>query len=95
MSYQGLAARESQLVDAKGRNDPNKPLNFFECKDLAARHEANILCRHAIETADIAAIGNADPQVRVNATKGVDQLFRAGIGQSTHSVHQALLQQPN
>ena len=38
-----------------------------------SRHETHVLGRHAVEAADIAAIGDADPQVRVHAAEAIDE----------------------
>ncbi len=71
--HQRLAAGEPQLVDAHRRHDAHEAFDLLEREDLAARLEAHVLGRHAVEAADIAAIGDADPQVRVDAAEGVDE----------------------
>jgi len=64
---------EPQLVDAKRRDDANEPFDFFEAKQLGPIHELNILGRHAIEAANVAAIRHADAQVIVNSAKAIDE----------------------
>jgi molybdopterin synthase catalytic subunit len=43
-----------------------------------SRAEYDALVRHAVETADIAAVGDADPQVCVQTAEGVDKLLGHG-----------------
>ena len=71
--HQRLAAGQPQLVDAQRGRHADEPLDLLEREDLAPRHEPHVLVRHAIEAADIAAVGDADPQVRVNAAERVDK----------------------
>ena len=67
-----FSASEPQLVDSERRDDADEPLDFFEAEQLRPIHEFNVLCRHAVETANVAAIGDADSQVVVNSAKAVD-----------------------
>ena len=71
--HQRFAAGEPNLVDAQPGHDAHEPLDFLEREQLMARLELHVLGRHAIEAANVAAIGDADPQVRVHAAEGVDQ----------------------
>ena len=68
-----LAPGQANLVDAQVDNDPHEAFDLLESEQLAAVHELGVVGRHAIEAADIAAIGHADPQVRVHAAEAVDE----------------------
>ena len=48
-------------------------LHLQEAGDLGSWQEPHVLIRHAIEAADVATIGDADPQIRVNAAEGIDK----------------------
>ena len=66
------------LLHAQLRHDADEALDLLERQNLAPRLEAHVLGRHAVEAADVAAIGDADPQIGVHAAEAVDQ--RRGIG---------------
>jgi hypothetical protein len=70
--HQRLAAGEAELVHAQASRDPSEPLDLLEREQLMPRLEADVLVRHAIEAADVAAICDADPQVRMNAAQRID-----------------------
>ena len=55
------------------RDDADESLDFFERENLVARAEPDVLVRHAVEAADVAAIGDADPQAGVHAAEGVGE----------------------
>ena len=71
--HERLAAGESQPPHAHLRDDAHKPHDLFEREDFVARLEADVLVRHAVEAADVAAIGDADPQAVVHAAESVDE----------------------
>jgi hypothetical protein len=73
--HQRLAAGQSQLVHAQRGGHAHEAFDFLERENLAPRQEPHIFIRHAIEAADIAAIGDADPQVRMNAAQAIDKWF--------------------
>ena len=52
---------------------PHEPRDLLERENLVPRLEADILVRHAVEAADVAAIGDADPQAVVHAAEPVDE----------------------
>src|SRR6188472_37200 len=62
-----LAAGETDLLDAEGHERPRHPLEFLEREQLLAVHEAVPLTehglRHAVGAAEVAAVGDRDPQV--------------------------------
>src|SRR5262249_18773747 len=62
---QGLAPGEPDLVDPQGRRDPDEPLDLFKREQALPGQELDRL-GHAIDAADVAAIGHADPQVIVD-----------------------------
>ena len=54
--------------------DADEALDLFEIQDLAARStKCTSVLRHAVEAADVAAVGDADAQVVVNAAEGIDE----------------------
>ena len=68
-AHERLAAGEPQPVDAHLRDDADEPRDLFERENLVARPEADVLVRHAVEAADVAAVGDADPQAGVHAAE--------------------------
>src|SRR5690606_19325653 len=86
LAKQRLAAGHADLADAEPGRDAREPFDLLEAQDLRARHELNIVFRHAVETANIAAIGNADAQVVVQPAEGVGQShFTASMRSSGRS----------
>ena len=71
-AHQRLAPREPDLVDSQGHDDPDEPLDLLEAEKLLPRQKLRIL-GHAVDAADVAAVGDADPQVVVHPAKRVDQ----------------------
>ena len=72
-AHEGLAAGDAQLADSQAHGDAHEALDLFEIQNLAALHELHAGFRHAVEAADIAAVGDADAQVVVNAAEGIDE----------------------
>ena len=73
---QRLATGQANFIHAQGHRHANEPFDFLEAEQFLAVHKHHVVSRHAVETADVAAIGHADPQVVVHAAKCVDQRFR-------------------
>src|SRR5579883_534394 len=73
LANQGLAAGNAQLGYAEGDGHADEALDLFERQNLFARHVFDALLGHAVEAADITAVGDTNPQVVVNARKSVDQ----------------------
>ena len=71
--HQWFAAGQANFVDAQPRGDPHKASHLLERQQFLARPELDVLGRHAIKTADVAAIGDADPQVIVRSAKRIDE----------------------
>ena len=67
-----LATGQPQLADTHARGDAHKAGDFLEGQNLLARTELDIL-GHAVEAADIAAVGDADPQVIVESSEGINK----------------------
>ena len=80
MPDQRLASRNAQLVDAQACRDPGEAFDFFKRENLGTRLETHVLRRHAIEAADVTAVGHADPQVGVDATEAVFQGAACAVG---------------
>src|ERR1039457_3725531 len=76
-AYQRLAAGDSQFRHAERHGDAYKPLDLLKGEDLAPIHELDALFRHTVKAADIAAVGDADPQIVVDPCKPVYQ--RPGV----------------
>ena len=70
-----LAAREPQLVDAEADEDARHPLDLLEREQFLAVEEAVVapedLLRHAVDAAEVAAVGNRDPEVAERAAEAV------------------------
>lgn len=58
----------------------DEPDDLIECKLPGGGNKIGGLFRHAIEAADITAIGDADTQIRVHAAKGIHDRAREGHG---------------
>ena len=70
---------------AQLRHDAHEAGDLLERENLVARQEPHVLVRHAVEAADIAAVGDADPQARVHAAERVDQRRMCLLFQSCSS----------
>ena len=68
-----FATRETQPVNAHLRNDAHKPRDLLERENLLARAELHVLIRHAVKAANVATIGDTDPQAGVRAAECVDE----------------------
>ena len=79
---QRLAARDPDLLDAARDEDPRQALELLEGEQLLALEEAVVpsedLLRHAVDAAEVAAVGDGDPQVperpaeRVQSVHGIE-----------------------
>ena len=67
----GSPPGDPQLVDPEPGGDAHEAFDLFEIQDLGAADELHVRLRHAVEAADIAAVGDADAQVVVNAAERV------------------------
>ncbi len=81
-AQQRLAAGQADLLDALSRHeDPREARNLLERQQLGAAHElvvvAEDLARHAVRAAEVAAVGDRDPQVAQRAAERVDGVHRS------------------
>jgi selenocysteine-specific elongation factor len=71
---QRLAAGEADLADAEGLHaDPDKPANLLARQHLRRGQPVEALGRHAVRAAQIAAIGEGDPQIRRYPPVGISE----------------------
>ena len=71
-AHQRLAAGQADLVDAQRRRHADEVGDLLEGEQLGPVHEDDFL-RHAVGAAEVAAIGDADAQVVVDAAEGIDE----------------------
>ncbi len=66
-SHERFATGEAHLLDAEPGEDPRQPRELLERQQLVLRHEliaaAEDLLRHAVDAAEVATIGDRDPQI--------------------------------
>ena len=79
-TQQRLAAGQPQLAHAAAGRDADEPFDLVERQDFLRGHELGVVLGHAVDAAQVAAIGHADPQVRVHAAEAVDQSTCHGAG---------------
>ncbi len=81
-----LAAGEADAVEPEALDaDAGEPLDLLEREDLAARHPLHPFFRHAVRAAEVAAVGDRDPQVAHDAAERIDQIVSPRV---LHHVHQ-------
>ena len=81
---QGLAAGEPQLVHAQvADGDGDQPDELGVGELLGAGHPGQALGGHAVGAAQVAAVGQRDPQVRGDPAEAVDQPRVGGSGRVT------------
>ena len=72
---QRLAARDPDLLDTERDKRPDEPLDLLEREQLLPVHEpvaaAEDLLRHAVDAAEVAAVGDRDPQIVQRPTEPV------------------------
>jgi hypothetical protein len=73
LPHERLAAGQSDFSDPEPGRDASEPLDLLEREHLAPGHVRRVLLRHAIEAADIAAVGDADTEVVVEASKSISE----------------------
>ena len=74
--HQRLAAGQAQLAHALGDERAAQPVEFLQAEQVGLRQERHVL-RHAIDAAEIAAVGHRNAQIGDGAMKRVDQRARA------------------
>src|SRR5262249_5335577 len=70
---QRLAPRQPDFVDPQPHRYAYEALDLLETQNLAPLHEHRVVFWHAVEAPDIAAVGDADPQVVVRPAEGVNE----------------------
>ena len=75
---QRLAARQAELLDAVGRERRRDALDLLEREQCGALEELEVLAedlaRHAVDAAEVAAVGDRDAEVTEAASEQVDGL---------------------
>ena len=72
-AHERLAAGQTELRDAHAGGGTREALDLLEREDLRVRDVRRVLLRHAVEASDVAAIGDADPEVVVDTSERVDE----------------------
>ena len=86
---QRLAAGQPQLAHALGDEGRAQPVEFFQRQQIGLGQECHVF-GHAIEAAQVAAIGDRYPQIADGPAERVDhrtEQRRVGTNQSAHSHH--------
>ena len=73
---QRLAAGDAELLHAEVDEHARDALDLLEGQELAARQEAVVvpedLLRHAVDAAEVAAVGDGDPEIANRPAEGVE-----------------------
>ena len=86
LAHQRFAAGEAQAADAARNEGGAQAIKLVEAQNLAFRQE-RLIFRHAIDAAEIAAIGHGHAQIGDRAGEGIDQ--RGPESMEKRSVHWA------
>ena len=78
-AHQRLAAGQAQLADALGDEGAAQPVEFLQAQEVGLGQEGHVL-RHAIDAAEIAAVGHRHAQIGDGALKRIDQRRRPVAG---------------
>ena len=70
-AHQRFASGDTDFIDAQRDSGAHEAFDFLVGEDVAPVHKLHALFGHAVEAADIAAVGNADAQVIVDAAEAV------------------------
>ena len=72
-----LAAGEADAVDVEALDeDAGEALDLLEREQVLAGQPLHALGRHAVGAAEVAAVGDRDPQVTDGPPEGVDEIVR-------------------
>ena len=77
--HERLAAGEAQVGDAHPREHAHHSLDLLEAQDLRAVEPGQAVGRHAVLAAEVAAVGDRDPQVRDQPAVAVHEGFDAHL----------------
>ena len=75
---QRLAAGEAQLAHALDDEGGAEPIQFFQGEEIGLGQEGHVF-RHAIDAAEIAAVGHRDAQIGDGAPERVDHRLGRGV----------------
>jgi hypothetical protein len=78
--YERLATGKAQLVDAQRNQSAHESFDLLEREQLFAWPKDDALGGHAVEAANVAAIGDADAEAGVCAAEAVDKRRLRGFG---------------
>ena len=70
-AQQRLAAGQPDLVDAERQEDVDERAGFLEVQHVLARQPDVVVLRHAVFAAQVAAVGDRQPQVAQRPAEGV------------------------
>ena len=76
---QWLPSREPDLPHPELTGDPDHPEDLIRAQQLLPLREVDPFFRHAVDAAEIAPIGNGDPQVIENPPEPIPNGVRADI----------------
>src|SRR5882724_11934090 len=73
LAYERLTSGNSQLCHTQRNRHAHESFDLFKRQDFRMRHVLHALFGHAVEAADIAAVGNTDPKIVVDASECIYQ----------------------
>ena len=92
--YQRLAAGEPELPHPAADEGGGDPVDLLEGQDLLFRQKGHVF-RHAVNAAEIAAVGHRDPEIGDLAAERIDQLRdRSGLREPDR-LHQRIVHAVN
>ena len=71
--------RRMPSTSKRSTTDRGEPLDLLERRAPRSRQPRHPLLRHAVRAAEVAAVGDRDPQVADDAPEGIDQILHARI----------------
>ena len=79
LAHQRLAAGDPELAHAEGDEGGAEPVELLEGQELGLGQELHVL-GHAVDAAEVAAVGDRDPQIGDRPGERVDQRRAVGDG---------------
>ncbi len=73
LAHEGFTAGEADFFGTQSHEVAGNPRDLFQCENLLARQKGHVL-RHAVNAAEITAIGNGQPHIVDCSAKSVCQL---------------------
>ena len=80
LAKERLAAGEPHAVDAEVGEDSDEARQFFKGEQFLARQPDVILFRHAVDAAQIAAVGDRDAQAAASGRPSKSRKGSCGVG---------------